>query len=586
MSFTLLAALSACGDASSPARDVASDRRWHRRPRWGRRDRCRRRARRRRRRDVRARWRRRRPFDPDAILEVALTLGASDWEALRLQLRDPLVVVGAGCLDAPWPSPFTWFSASATIAGATYPDVGVRKKGNLTAYEVQRPALRLDFDRAVAGREVLGQDDMVLNRAVQDPSFVRTCLGYQLFAAAGLPAPRCGFAHVRVNGQDLGLYLHVERMDKDLLEDHFEDASGNLYEGSLSDFRAGWLGSFELDSGSAPTSELQAVATALDAADDALEGELAKVLDVDQFITYWAMETILEHVDGYSGNLNNFYLYHDPTRGRLVFLPYGADFILPSLVEPAAYVVPPVMGAGALARRLYAHPALRARYLAKVKELVDRLFSDGAVTALTAEVDRMAALVAPAVSDPPTFQAELEFLKASIGARRAAVQRGLDSAPSAIDEPPRDTPCLAELGHIAASFETTWGTWEMADPLATGTGSISATLGDTTLAFTDVGATAGEPGPGIPVVALRLVGDRGDGTHLVCDLQIARRDYETDRSLSLRLQETSVTLWTEAGGELTPLGQVAPGTVTLEAAGREAGDAVVLSFEGDILEPY
>ena len=33
-----------------------------------------------------------------------------------------------------------------------------------------------------------------------------------------------------VNGEDLGVYSHVETLDKDFLERHFPDASGNLYE--------------------------------------------------------------------------------------------------------------------------------------------------------------------------------------------------------------------------------------------------------------------------------------------------------------------------------------------------------------------
>ena len=45
------------------------------------------------------------------------------------------------------------------------------------------------------------------------------------------------------------------------------------------------------------------------------------VFDVDAFLTFWAVEVLVAHMDGYSGNANNFYLYHDPTSGRLRFQP-------------------------------------------------------------------------------------------------------------------------------------------------------------------------------------------------------------------------------------------------------------------------
>ena len=66
----------------------------------------------------------------------------------------------------------------------------------------------------------------------------------QIFADAGLPVPRCNFATVAVNGEDLGLYVHIESVKDAFVERNFSDASGNLYEGTLSDFRPGWRGTY------------------------------------------------------------------------------------------------------------------------------------------------------------------------------------------------------------------------------------------------------------------------------------------------------------------------------------------------------
>ena len=65
------------------------------------------------------------------------------------------------------------------------------------------------------------------------------CLGYWLFRRAGAVASRCNFAHVTVNGVDKGIYSHIESIKTELLSRHFDDASGNLYEGQVSDFSSG-----------------------------------------------------------------------------------------------------------------------------------------------------------------------------------------------------------------------------------------------------------------------------------------------------------------------------------------------------------
>ena len=48
---------------------------------------------------------------------------------------------------------------------------------------------------------LLGLKSLTLNNMVQDPSMLHEALGYEVLRAAGVPAPRTGFAYVRVNGR-------------------------------------------------------------------------------------------------------------------------------------------------------------------------------------------------------------------------------------------------------------------------------------------------------------------------------------------------------------------------------------------------
>ena len=59
-------------------------------------------------------------------------------------------------------------------------------------------------------------------------------VSYAIFRAAGVPAPRTGYAYVRVNGEPFGLYLNLEPYDTVSLERLFPGGTQHLYEGESS----------------------------------------------------------------------------------------------------------------------------------------------------------------------------------------------------------------------------------------------------------------------------------------------------------------------------------------------------------------
>lgn len=51
-----------------------------------------------------------------------------------------------------------------------------------------------------------------------------------------------------------------------------------------------------------------------------------KYFDVDQFLTFWALESIMGMYDSYAANNNNYMVYADPVKGgRFVFQTNGPD---------------------------------------------------------------------------------------------------------------------------------------------------------------------------------------------------------------------------------------------------------------------
>ena len=441
------------------------------------------------------------PSDPyfalDRVLDVSIEIAPEDWERLRGQTRTFAdIFVGADCLDSPADDIFSWFEATVTVDGETHTQVGVRKKGFLGSLSKVKPALKVRFDKFVDGQLLGGaMKRLTLNNAQQDPSLINTCMAYHIFASAGLPAPRCNFATVAVNGENLGLYVHVESMKTAFLERNFSDPSGNLYEGTVSDFRPKWRGTLQKKTNEeeADWSDIDAVVAALQDPSPAGLEALADIIDIDRFLTFWATEVLIGHWDGYAGNRNNFYVYREPD-APFVFMPWGADQVFTSIDGPFDdFVSPPSVTAhGAIAHRLYRDDAMRAAYAARLKQLLDTVWNE---EDLLDRADEMAAIVqqhalakrhADAASDADRVR---QFIRE----RRAAILADLDPEPAAWPWPLASANiCWPERGAFDLRFETTWGSSASENPLGEGTVAFSNyQLGGEEQGFELSGAIAG-----------------------------------------------------------------------------------------------
>ncbi len=170
-------------------------------------------------------------YDSKKILEVNITLPEADWKQLCNQNRDPRGVFAGKIED-----PFSYFKGDITIAGVKIEGVGIRKKGFIGSLDNRHPSLKIKFDEFVDQQPIADLEGLTLNNNKQDMSLLSQTLAYELFKSAGVHAPRCTYAKVSVNGEDLGIYSNVESIAKPFLKRHFTNSSGNLYEGTLADF--------------------------------------------------------------------------------------------------------------------------------------------------------------------------------------------------------------------------------------------------------------------------------------------------------------------------------------------------------------
>ena len=390
-------------------------------------------------------------FDPDHVVQIEFNMSEEDWDALRLEKETFVTALSGDCMSEPIGGDYTDFSASISMDGETLDNIGIRKKGLIGSQSTTKPSLSINLDEYVDGAELFDVDNLTLNNGVQDPALMRQCLVYDLFDKAGLPSPRCNFARVSMNGEDLGIYIHVEPVKPSMLRDHFESDEGDLYEGALSDFHADWYKTFDPDTRETDTemTGIQALAAALQE-EDAILDVLAEHVDVDRFFTFWAMETIVGHWDSYTGNRNNFFVYDDPATDTFVFIPWGADGVM-NINNGTGQI----FSASILPNLLLKDTEANALFESRLLELLDTVWDEDEINS---EIDRMEALLETELGNDDLSQA-IDDLRIFVYLQRDALE---DSLPAKADD--LGSPgCLKERGAIAATFQTEWGSNESDD---------------------------------------------------------------------------------------------------------------------------
>ena len=80
-------------------------------------------------------------------------------------------------------------------------------------------------------------DKLSLNNIIQDTTYMKDYLTYQMMGAFGVDAPLCSYVYITVNGQDWGLYLAVEGVEDGFLRRNYGSDSGELYKPDSMSFR-------------------------------------------------------------------------------------------------------------------------------------------------------------------------------------------------------------------------------------------------------------------------------------------------------------------------------------------------------------
>ncbi|HMJ88412.1 MAG TPA: CotH kinase family protein, partial [Candidatus Acidoferrum sp.] len=249
-------------------------------------------------------------FDNKHVLPITIEISTNELKALQRDARR---------------------YARATVREGTnvWNEVGIHLKGAAGSFRGidDKPALTLHFSKFTPDQKFHGLKKIHLNNSVQDASYMTENLCGELFRRAGVPAARVSYATVVFNGRKKGVYVLKEGFEKEMLGLYFNKTKGNLYDGG---FLREITDPLERDEGQGDDVDKWADLKALAAAAQSTNvltrfDDLSKVLDMERFISFVALEIMMWDWDGYVLNRNNYRVFHDMGSNRMVFFPHGMD---------------------------------------------------------------------------------------------------------------------------------------------------------------------------------------------------------------------------------------------------------------------
>ena len=424
-------------------------------------------------------------FQRDHIVQVSIDLPEEKWAELCLQTR----TMGEALSKTLPEKPFTYMKGHITIDGDRIENVGIRKKGFIGSLDTTRPSLKIKFNEYDKKQHPIdGLDRLTLNNNKQDTAHLSQYLGYQLFQDTGTPAPRCNHAQVTVNGQDLGVYSHVESIRKPFLKRAFGSDEGDLFEGTIADFMDGWMHKFESKRKRSKVADLKPLQAVLENPESTLE-EIGAHLDIDAFIRYWAVESLISFWDGYTNNQNNYFLYQNPSTSKWQFIPWGLDSAFTSMMPFPPFFIPnhAAQSQSVISNRLYHFPEIQHKYLATMKGILESQWNE---TDLNAEIDAVTERLEDAHTRGKAQEKGLKKLQTFVRMRRNVMESAFKIWPLKIPETPKEPIYFSEIGTAKVTFDTQWYDKSPRNAQKLGNVEFSMILRDEPVEFEAVGAIA------------------------------------------------------------------------------------------------
>lgn len=263
------------------------------------------------------------PFDNQTAPLRGCTLADIDGDTNAIDSYEPLLHVQIETDD---------FLSSNEVMNAS-----MEQKGKSTRNAAQKSyRIKLDSDTNL----YKGERTFQLNKHPYDPSRVRNKLAFDLFREIpNFTSLKTKFVHLYINGDDYGLFTHIEKVGKESIVNHGWDIDDNLYKAQNFAFRM--VDALTLDSSGKPLypdafdavieiergkdhTKFVDMLNAIDASRTDAEFEVVfnKYFNRNNYITWMAVNLVMANKDTVS---QNFYLLSPQYSNTFYFMPWDYD---------------------------------------------------------------------------------------------------------------------------------------------------------------------------------------------------------------------------------------------------------------------
>lgn len=350
-------------------------------------------------------------YDPTSLTDLGLTMDPADWDLIRADITNELMV-----------------PAQLSTDGGDPILVGVRRKSSRALPSEADPhkvGLKIDVSAYVSGQRWNGVSKLSLENG-GDVSPVAEGLAWYLHELAsvangygsGYDAALAGWATVAVNGEQLGLYTNVEQRNTQFLRNRSMYVSNNTWL-----YKQGDIGGVEIEVGSGLSPTVQALCylpfgtgvvttgkkttSCRTPADSVLTTQLPALIDMDTLLTLGAVDAFIANNDSlFPKGKNFFYADTSYTDGPLRrYYPWDLDAVfrtttwnIYSVGSTTAKKGVTTYTQGAYQKTILNHPVFRARFNAILSGLLADRFS---VVSLVSILDELQPVLAAAIAADP-----------------------------------------------------------------------------------------------------------------------------------------------------------------------------------------
>lgn len=333
-------------------------------------------------------------FDESAVGEYRLTFTDAAWKEFEEKYwKNPKYDVSDQPDNVKFPVLEEWeanngdyyVKCALEFDGEVYEDAACRPRGSPEGWHKEsKPQIKIRFDRWDKDARFKGLRAVNLEYLRNRDAPVRDRLAMWFMREAGLPASRVNHIRLAVKKggspeEDFGLYMNIEPVDREFLEDRFQDPSGNLYKG-------GWIKKSnknetnDCDIWALSDLVIYELEKPADVDHSGFFADLEPVIDVEQFLRVMAAEVLIQTKDNLANGSTNFYYYNHPGQ-NFVAIPWDLDVVLADehcdadtdLFEEVADE--PCSETGELRHLMMLNPAWRSLFEDQLVDLRDGAFS-------------------------------------------------------------------------------------------------------------------------------------------------------------------------------------------------------------------